>query len=209
MDTIIFDIETGPLPEDQIIPSMPPFEPPANIKDPVKIAEREKAYKEQYIRDAALSALTGKVIAIGWKFAGPFPVNIYAGNEKDLLTYFWDQTIKPHKMTLVGFNSNSFDLPFLYRRSWANRVSIPDNYRNRGRYWSEMSIDLREVWQLGDRMAKGSLDSVCKCLGFEGKTGKGDEFAKLWETNREEAEAYLRNDVLQTEKVYNTFYGEY
>lgn len=205
-DTIIFDIETGPLPEEIILPGMPSFEPPANIKDPAKIAEREKAYKAQYIQEAALSPLTGKVIAIGYKYVGQAAVNIICQEEWTMLTNFWDLTVNPMK-TLVGFNSNGFDLPYLMRRSWALGVRIPGHYRNRGKFWSELSIDLRDTWQLGDRNAKGSLDSICRCFGLGQKNGSGEDFAKLWESDRAKAIQYLENDVLLTEKLYFRMIG--
>jgi hypothetical protein len=36
---------------------------------------------------------------------------------------------------LVGFNINAFDLPFLFRRSWALGIAVPFGLR-KGRYWS-------------------------------------------------------------------------
>jgi hypothetical protein len=47
-----------------------------------------------------------------------------------------------------------FDLPFLFRRSWKHRVSVPFGLR-RGRYWGDQLIDLRAAWQLGDRCRAG------------------------------------------------------
>ena len=44
MQTIIFDIETGPLPETELAAMMPAFDPAevktGNLKDPAKIAEK-------------------------------------------------------------------------------------------------------------------------------------------------------------------------
>ena len=65
---------------------------------------------------------------------------------------------------LVGFNIYPFDLPFLFRRSWKHRVEVPFGIR-RGRYWADEMVDLRDGWQLGDRQARGSLDSIAKHLG--------------------------------------------
>ena len=55
--------------------------------------------------------------------------------------------------------------------------------------------------QLGDRMARGSLDAISKHLGVGCKNGDGKEFAGLWESDRASAEAYLRNDLDLTAKV--------
>jgi uncharacterized protein YprB with RNaseH-like and TPR domain len=101
---------------------------------------------------------------------------------------------------LAGFNIFQFDLPFLIRRSWKHRVPVPLGLR-RGRYWNDELIDLREVWQVGDRMARGSLDAIAKHLGVGEKNGDGAEFAKLWATDRTRALAYLQNDVGLTARV--------
>lgn len=101
---------------------------------------------------------------------------------------------------MVGFNSNLFDLPFLIRRSWKHRVAMPLGIR-RGRYWADEMIDLRDAWQMGDRQARGSLDTIAKHLGIGGKTGNGAEFAKLWQSDRTKAVEYLRNDLELTAKM--------
>jgi hypothetical protein len=101
---------------------------------------------------------------------------------------------------LIGFNIFNFDLPFLIRRSWKHRVPVPFGLR-RGRYWNDRFVDLRECWQLGDRQARGSLDSIARHLGVGAKNGEGKAFAELWQTDRQQAEAYLRNDVELTAKV--------
>ena len=101
---------------------------------------------------------------------------------------------------LIGFNIFNFDLPFLIRRSWKHRVPVPFGLR-RGRYWCEQLVDLRDAWQLGDRQAKGSLDSIARHLGVGAKNGEGKAFAELWQSDRPKAEAYLRNDVELTAKV--------
>ena len=62
------DIETSPLPEAYLRENnlLPEFEPPGNIKDPAKIAEREQAHIQKALSDAALSPITGSVCAVGW-----------------------------------------------------------------------------------------------------------------------------------------------
>ena len=47
----------------------------------------------------------------------------------------------------------------------------------------------------------GSLDSIAKHLGVGAKNGDGKAFAELWQTNRQQAEAYLRNDIELTAKI--------
>jgi len=101
---------------------------------------------------------------------------------------------------LIGFNIFGFDLPFLIRRSWKHRVAVPFGIR-RGRYWGDQLLDLRDCWQLGDRQARGSLDSIARHLGVGAKNGDGKGFAALWQSDRKQAESYLRNDVELTALV--------
>jgi hypothetical protein len=222
MQTIVFDLETGPLAESELSALLPPFDPAevktGNLKDPAKIAEKiaeaEANHRRDFIERAALDPLTGRVVAIGVMTfdargeAGPAFGNggkfyiIGHDDEARTLFEFWELTRGGQgRMTpLVGFNIFGFDLPFLIRRSWKHRVPVPFGLR-RGRYWSDQLIDLRDTWQLGDRQARGSLDSIAKHLGVGAKNGDGKAFAELWKSDRKQAEAYLRNDIELTAKV--------
>lgn len=214
--TIVFDIETGPLSDAELAAALPPFDPNevklGNLKDPEKIAaklaEAEANHRRDFVEKAALDAMTGRVLAIGM-----LPIaECGAGNaecqiighedEAQLLREFWVRC--EHEMgrlnVMVGFNTHQFDLPFLVRRSWRHRVALPWNLR-RGRYWSEQMIDLREAWQLGDRQAKGSLDAIAKHLEVGTKNGSGADFARLWQSDRPKAIEYLRNDLHLTAGV--------
>jgi DNA polymerase elongation subunit (family B) len=123
-------------------------------------------------------------------------------DEAAMLREFWTaiQGNNGQLHTLIGFNCNSFDLPFLIKRSWKLGVVVPVGIR-RGRYWGEQIIDLRDVWQCGDRQAAGSLDTIAKHLGVGAKTGSGADFAALWKTDRPHAEAYLKNDISITAAI--------
>jgi len=222
MQTIIFDIETGPLPETELAAMMPAFDPAevktGNLKDPAKIAEKiaeaEANQRRDFIERAALDPLTGRVVAIGvmaYEARGEQPPPFGKGgrfsiighlDEAQTLREFWELTRGEMGRTnpMIGFNIFGFDLPFLFRRSWKHRVAVPFGLR-RGRYWGDQLIDLRDYWQLGDRQARGSLDSIAKHLGVGAKNGEGKAFAELWQSNRKQAESYLRNDIELTALV--------
>lgn len=205
---IIFDIETAPLPDDQLVKLMPEFSAPANYKESAKIDAYIAESREVWKKSAALSALTGRVLAIGIK-AGPDTTVIGVDSEADMLTLFWDKWIvsemqgcfEDGAQKWAGFCCKSFDLPFLIQRSWINRVRVPYDVME-GRYFSSRIIDLQERWLCFGRDSKGcSLDAVAKALGVGQKNGKGADFAALWNTNRDAAIAYLKNDLALTAAV--------
>ena len=192
---IYFDVETAPLPDTDLLSLMPTFEAPANFKDPDKIKAAIEAKQKAWKEDAALDPMTGHVLAIGLLVDKTFVLIAEPATEAIMLHEFWYAIQGSQKLhTLIGFNCNSFDLPFLIRRSWKLGVTIPIGVR-RGRYWGDQIIDLRDVWQLGDRQAAGSLDSIAKHLGAGAKMGSGADFAGLWESDRDRAVAYLKNDI--------------
>ena len=81
---IYFDIETGPLSFGELV--IPPFDPSqvklGNIKNPDLIAEKirtaEENHTADYIRNAALDAISGQVLAIGYRIEHEQPAVLCA-----------------------------------------------------------------------------------------------------------------------------------
>ena len=65
---LIFDIETGALPLEQIkaLGIMPTFKAPANYKDPEKIKAKEAEHEAEVMDRAALDPTISKVLAGLW-----------------------------------------------------------------------------------------------------------------------------------------------
>jgi 3'-5' exonuclease len=222
MNTIYFDIETSALPETELAALVPPFDPAevktGNIKDPekiaAKIAEAQANHRREFFEKAALDPLTGRVLAVGVLTRTPHPDPLPSAereetffiighdDEAQTLREFWElcRGEMGRINEMVGFNTHAFDLPFLIRRSFKHRVPVPFGIR-RGRYWGDEMVDLREIWQLGDRQARGSLDSIARHLGVGMKNGDGGAFAELWRSDRAKAVEYLRNDLELTAKI--------
>lgn len=239
---IVFDIETGPLPDEALAAVVDPFEPPphpgkfdpesvkyGNLKDEEKRLQKletaRRAHAEEVARHqmtieqakvqwwdgvrgkAALSPLTGRVLAIGYYSTDTdeLILDVDPENEPHMVRRFWMQFDKcqTSSRTMVGHNIAGFDIPFLMRRSWINGVDIPDGVFERGRYLnSRVFHDTMTLWACGGRDFV-KLDKVSKAFGFEGKTEgvDGGMFADLLISNREKAEEYLKTDLIQTTKV--------
>jgi DNA polymerase elongation subunit (family B) len=195
---IVFDIETGPLPDAVADRFMPEFSAPGNYKDPEKIAANIVDQQREWKTRLALSPLTGGVLAIGVHVVGGGDSSILHGeSEARIIESFWAFLEHSWPRKVIGFNCRAFDIPFLMRRSWALGVRVPDCITSNGRPAKEI-IDLMELWQVGDKRASVSLNNLALHLGFEGKDGSGADFARLYAADQEAALDYLRHDLALT-----------
>ena len=208
---IIFDIETGSLPDSEIERIAPRFDESSvkvgnfGIEKAIeKIHSAKAAHFNQIREKAALHAEYGQVLAIGIFFpAGSRfkeeKMTTLLDEEKIILEAFWLYALESYDKSgevWIGFNSNNFDLPFLLRRSMILGVKVPRQLTPMPRYWpGEFWIDLMDLWKAGDYRATISLDRFCKASGLEGKNGSGKWFAQLLEEDKEAAIKYLENDI--------------
>lgn len=202
MSALVFDIETGPRSRAELAECVPTFEAPSNWKDPEKIAACIAQKEAEWFQSAALSALTGRVLAIGYLDTANGETGAFAsGDEAADIAAFW-QRVAPDGYLLpdlIGFGSNRFDLPFLIRRSWCLGVAVPRELVS-GRWLPSHCIDVLETWRCGVREESVSLDRLGQFLGVGRKTGNGADFASLWETDPSGALAYLANDLRLTRR---------
>lgn len=211
---IILDIETTAAENAAQFIAEP--KPPGSMKKAETIAAWEREEKPGLIakalEEAALSPLTGRVLAIGVLNdklggpAGPVLLHEYA-TERELLAAFWElykSTKYPDEAApqWVTFNGEGFDWPFLWKRSLINGLRPPRVFNARG-YMLDHFIDLRRVWQCGDRQAHGSLDVIARLCGLAGKSGHGAEFGRLYAdpATRPQALAYLAHDLQMTKQL--------
>lgn len=198
----IYDIETAPLPAEQIIGLAPEFSAPSNWKDEKKIEAEVARKRAEWLTEAALNPLTGEVVAVGFKRVGELPRMSMGKPEDELLKTFWqsyEQLVQADfAAKFLGFCSNRFDLPFIMRRSWKTGVPVPEHTLS-GTYPCERFMDLARFWQLGNREDTISLDRLARYLGVGAKETNGADFATLLKTDPAKAEEYLRNDLNLTE----------
>jgi predicted PolB exonuclease-like 3'-5' exonuclease len=241
MNSLVFDIETGPLPDDELRECIPAFVPPphpgkfdpasvktGNLKPEnaaKKVEEAAAAHaeavknhdalceqaREQHFADqkakAALSPMTGQVLAIGVEFADSTPMVIPQGPESSEaeIIAFWmnyaDEAINQGEK-LIGWNTHGFDWPFLIKRAWRLGVYVPPQL-TAGRFLPAQCVDLMDVWNVGNKGGMAKLDDVCRFVGLQGKLEgvDGSMFAELWANHRETAIKYLRRDVNITRQL--------
>ncbi len=192
---VVWDIESSALSPAELAAIEPEFKAPANYRDAAKIAAYIAESRASWRDRAALSALTGRVLAIGIRQGGESKI-WGVESEADMLQLFWDRfsddRLGEH---YVGFSIKNFDLPFLVQRSFVKGIQVPYGVIE-GRYWHHRFIDLQERWLCFGRESTGaSLDAVCRACGLGVKTGSGADFSKLWSTDRDAAIAYLHRDL--------------
>jgi hypothetical protein len=241
-ETFVFDIETMGVPNKvkEFGKPYPSFEEPkyGNLKDPIKrqayYEEKHQAWvdgevkwwEKQYDR-AALDAVTGRVVAIGYLFP-------YADNEGDgelldncimdglsqngvhdleeiqILTRFWEY-FKNATGTyghIIGHNIEGFDLPFLMQRSWQLGVPVAPNVMHK-RYFHRNVVDTMKVWCCHGFKETISLNNLAKLLNIGHKMSNYHalQFAPDWlGEDKDTAEFYLRTDLSLTHGCYEKLY---
>jgi DNA polymerase elongation subunit (family B) len=203
---IHLDIETCPLPAEEIEALAPEFTAPSNYKDADKIAANIAEQKLAWMERAALSPMTGRVLAIGLQDSGSDEVVIHHGeDELGILHALLADCGEVIHGPLVGWNIKGFDIPFLTRRLWKYGLKAPKWWTARPGWGKEpMVIDLMEEWKCGDyKAAYTKLDHAAKFLGMEGKTGAhAKDFGKLYVEDQAAALAYLQRDVELVNKIH-------
>lgn len=232
-DYVVFDLESEGLPEADIravSEPYPAFDPSTvkygNLKPenrPAKLEEKRLAWVEEeatYWKDklerAALSAMTGRVLAIGHAAYEDLPIILAAdthGSEAKVIELFFavcQQARQGASYKLVGFNIGEFDLPFIVRRALVLGLKIPQGLLPTGSsrfFWPSWFIDLRDIWTFGAKgnsdLRHGKLGQITKLMGLGEKSGEGKDFARLWRdpATREQARQYLVQDLTITRKL--------
>ena len=218
---VVFDIETMPIFGDSIDdakaycePLGIAFDPDSvalgNLKDKDKIAAKieseRSAFWPKIISKAALSPVTGKVLAIGRSYEGK--TIVMDDEENVLLMRFWlcFDRAREDGCSLIGWNIKKFDIPFIMLRSAHRGVEIPKGLF-RGRWLCDTFIDLMEIWgemhsPWKQRQGFESAKNAAKFFGLSRPAGEieGKEFWRFWIGDADErklAERYLWNDVYE------------
>lgn len=166
------------------------------------------AWASENMDRAALSPITGRVLAIG--YASKEKAIIHGDDQEDvLLGRFWDKVEECCRVdrSLVGHNIFGFDLPFLIRRSWIHSIDVPDWLINgRGLQKGPPFVDTMTVWTCGQYGEFIQLDQLARTFGVNGKPSNvsGADFARLWHGTPEEhqqARDYLLHDLEMTRQV--------
>lgn len=171
-------------------------------------AKAEQA-KEQWLK-TALDGTYGEVCSIAFSRENSNIQSLVRTkdmSESDLLKAFWLAIAQETGLSNVDFvaHNKAFDLPFIYHRSVINEVKPTINFDP----YSRSHICTMEMW--AGFKGRIGLSRLAKALGInEDKTSDGSKVFDMWDNeDYEKLEAYNRQDVALTAKVYDrlTFKG--
>ncbi len=167
----------------------------------------ETGYWAKIIDRAALSPVTGRILAIGYLSTDCKQQLLDHGRpEREMLVAFWEIMKEPIAKSIlcVGHNIFGFDIVFAVQRSFMLSVEVPEMMRDPYAY-RRYFADTMRIWTQG---AKGKdafikLDVLAKLLGVGAKPDDmdGGMFAEVYQTDQEKALAYLANDLDMTRAV--------
>lgn len=209
-NTIILDIETGPLPVSrrEFLRPSPDSIKTGNLKDPAKIAAKLAEAQADFESGdgAALDAMSGRVLLVGM-LIGESCVQIHDDDESALLRRTWDLLESNRPDRIVGHNVIGFDARFLVRRSFALGVGVPGNLLDDlHRYAPDIWTDTMHMWGAGDRKEMISLANLCGAMGIASPKGghiNGGNFALNWDAgNRDACLDYNRADMEAVAAIY-------
>jgi len=165
---------------------------------PIVLDNYESLDEESRIK--LINPIDSKIIALGLKYGDSN--QIFMGeNEKEILEDFWEawREIKGENnmIKVVGFNTTSFDIPFIVTRSFIHKVQIFP-------FTIKSLVDLREkitAYRSGN--TRGKLKEYAKIIGLPIKDVDGSDIARLCiEKKYDIMKEYLINDLIITNELY-------
>lgn len=216
MKRFYFDIETIPAQDPAIKAEIAAsITAPAQFKKADSIAEwlaqnRDSEAEAQWLK-TSFDGGVGHVCVIGLAVDDDAPISYAVGDlsrtdEIAVLENFFSHLTDVGHCQLIGHNSISFDMPFLWKRAMVLGVKPPFNFPRNPKPWSELVADTMLLWDANQR-AGGSMDRICRLMGIAGKGDFGG--ADVWPEIRDNGKAgiakvaeYCRADVERTRAMF-------
>jgi len=146
------------------------------------------------IETTSLKPSEGEITSICWldSYTGEEFYTLNTGDERECLLGFVKYLKEHNILSLIGFNSNNFDIPYLNTRCIYNRVRFnPDKFIKQ-----DVMLIAHKLFYFG------SLDVIAQKLGVERKL-EVDNPIKLWKSKRyDELIEYNAQDVIVTKQIY-------
>ena len=195
------DIETTACPDAPAF--IEPGSPPANWKDPVKIAQWKADDAAKKFDKAALDPDLAQIIALAflWDDDGDLTETVLVGDEAEILADAWERialAMTSHAL-IGGKGLHRFDLRVMERRSQYLQVPYP-KLPIQTRYPQHPVWDLEHELTYGDPSRMKTLGFYCKRAGIpHDDRVSGADIGRLWAQGDLEAiKAHALDDVRST-----------
>lgn len=212
MQDIFLDIETIPTQApDAVAIAASQVTPPANYKDPDKIAAYVEEKAQAIVGKTSFDGLAGHAVCIGFKMIGARQVQCLSAKtldeEAEMIDRFFRLLGITYPTRFIGHNVGGFDIPFLTMRALVLGVKLPPVHvwPRSVKPWDDKRVfDTMTVLPGRDMV---SLDRLCRALGIPGKGDiTGADVYPLWLEGAHGAIAdYCGDDVRRVEAVFNRF----
>jgi uncharacterized protein YprB with RNaseH-like and TPR domain len=97
-------------------------------------------------------------------------------DETKLLNEFWNY-INPNEDLLISFNGDTFDIPFIYKRSIINRVRVKKLNKN---FCQDLRKVVNSFFFCFSKYERGTLSEWASHLGFTVETDDGSKMPILF-----------------------------
>jgi predicted PolB exonuclease-like 3'-5' exonuclease len=189
-----YDIESGIIIDIETVPEFSSFEECKEKKPALaeSFKKRAKWYADNeyrsdltdellskiYFEKSPLYSEYGKIVVIscgGFKDDEIATISFSSeDNEEEIInnffTFIYKKNLKTPTSCIIGYNINTFDVPFILKRAFVNNIKqIPPIFRIFDKKPWELSAKFKDIfllWQLNTRNFV-SLDAVASCLGIE------------------------------------------
>lgn len=188
MKYLVFNIETIPdanIPQ-SLIPVPDDFDAPANWKDPAKIAEFKAEKVKEEMAKMSLSPLTGYIVCYTEIYGDTDTIGVLktlslpSSREEDIVKHFFSRVAEFRKegLMLFGYNSKSFDYPFLVMKGIQHGVVSSQDVMLHdfvSKYIDDAHFDIYLYLSGFESRKKGKLSQWGERLGCKEKVfGSGD-----------------------------------
>jgi len=149
------------------------------------------------IETTGLNVFENRIIAICIQRPdSDVPVTFYGEDERKIINQFWEAA---EDSILFGFNSASFDIPFIIRRSIILGVRLKT---------FKQHFDLRKIANCfsysNDKYCKGKLSDWALVLGYIPKTHNGENMVEFYNNKKwKEIKNHVEEDVFITKLLFN------
>lgn len=146
------------------------------------------------------NAMENRITCISYKVIGEDKIETLINEDETLILKAFIEKCEDNveELQLIGFNTDSFDIPFFVKRCIIHNIPIMKGFK---------SVDLRKVansfFFSYNAREKGGLNDWAKLLGFEVKETNGLEVVKAWEKG--DIELIMKHcefDIGLTEALY-------